>query len=251
MRTLRTELRKVVAYRAPLLVAVGALLLVGLWDIAIVVRGQSGLKAMDSSLAFSGIVLPIMWFIIPMLVVGADTYEGTLWPALQARPRASKVLGGKAVASLVVAVVTALLAGLMLTGLVLTTAHGVPTAEMLPTAAGRLAVQAVLCTTISFAFFVLTGYRGASWIILGLLVWIHLVERVLSSALPGTAGLVGMPFRLVDFWIRGKWAATMPQLDSFGYGPLAVFTAVLAALASSSFILFSDSSGRTWGRKHR
>ncbi|MBW3085339.1 hypothetical protein KEM60_01536 [Austwickia sp. TVS 96-490-7B] len=249
MRTLRTELRKVVAYRLPLFVAVGALLLVGLWDVTILARGQSGLRAMDSSLAFSGIVLPTAWFIIPMLLVGADTCEGTLWPALHSRPGTTRVLMGKAVAAVVVAVVTALLAALMLAGLTLVTSHGAPTVEVLPAVIGRLLIQAMLCTVIAFSIYVLTGYQGASWIILGLLVWIHFVERVLSSALPGNAGMLGMPFRLVDFWIRGKWSATMPQLEMFGFGPLAVYTAALAALAAGSFIFFSDSSGRTWGRK--
>ena len=112
-----------------------------------------------------------------------------------------------------------------------------------------MCVLLVIWISLATGLEVLTSYKGA-WVILALLLWIHLIERLLGSALPGIGGMLAVPFRLADFWLRGEWERINPWEYSWtGAAPIAAYTLVVVTAAAASFLLFSDASGRTWGRK--
>ncbi|SEW40104.1 hypothetical protein SAMN05421595_2762 [Austwickia chelonae] len=248
---LRTELLKILVYRTTLFAVAGALALTTFWDISLLLRGQNAPKVFDSGLAFGGIVLPLVWFTVPILVISGDTHHGTLWPALVSQPRPHRILVSKWIASVIVALVSAVTAWIALFAVVQIAPAGAELVPVMFSALPRLCTQAALCVTLGFALFLLTGYQGAPWIILGLMVWIHFMERVFSSTLQGKAGMIGMPFRLVDFWIRHRWVGAYAENDAVAFLPLTLYCVVTAVIAGSVFLFFSDSSGRTWGRKQR
>lgn len=253
MRSVLTEMRKVHAYRVPLLVAWAVPVLCGLWGCSLIIRGEaveSARQLLDSYLAFGGILLPVAWFTLPMLLVNGDLHDGTLRPALLADPRPIRVVAAKWVASILAALASAGLVWLFLAGALLLRPDGSTVAALAVAVLPRLLVQAVVCVILGLGIYLLTGFRGTAWLVLCLIVWTQLIERVLGSALPGTSGMLLSPFRLIDFWVRMRWADTpFAALQTTGFVPLTGYALVIALVAGVLYARYADRSGRSWGRK--
>lgn len=253
MHPLRAEAYKAWAYRTPVLVAGGGWLLVAAWAASLVVRGQAAGEAMrvvDSALAMSSLVLTVVWFLLPMVVVGGDLVDGTLGPALVAVPHPRRVILAKAAVSIGLAVIVALCAwGAMAIALALRP-DGAAAIPVLMQAGWRLVVVAVLCSALGAAAFLLSGHRGAAWLTLALLVWSQLGERVLISVSAADIGMRLSPFRLIDFWVRVRWDQVgQHALDDWAPIPLTILVAVSGAAALLVLIFRTDRSGRPWSRK--
>ncbi len=252
MRSLATELFKLVGYRMPVRLAGAGIGMVGFWNVTLVLRGTAAGDAehlFDSALAFSGVVLPLTYFAFAVSVLNGDVSDGTLRPCLVVSPRPRTVLLSKWAASTVGAVTSAVLAAAALAIALSIFPGGATFLGLLPETTVKLVVQALLCVTLSFALHVATGYQAGAWVVLGLLAWMHLIERVLGSALPGRAGMFASPFRLIDFWIRDRWGATQfSDLATLGFLPLTVAVVAVSVLTILLFLRFSDYSARPWGR---
>lgn len=251
LRLVRAELFKSVAYRTPTLAALGAVALIALWATQILIRnaayGED--RFLTSMLGITGAILPVMAFLIPMLLIEADTRAGDLTPVLVYSHRPRSVLIAKWAVSVFVGVcAVTLIWGTIVLPLVVFYGQDDALLSQLPIL-GRMYVLVVLWVSFSTACEVLTGYKGP-WVVLGLLLWVHLIERLLGSALPGTSGMLAVPFRLADLWLRGEWQRIDPWgLSWAGAAPLAGYTILIAGAAVVSFIFYSDASGRAWGRK--
>lgn len=253
MRSVLTEVRKVHAYRVPMLVAWAIPVLCGLWGYSLIIRGasvESAQHLLDSYLAFGGVLLPVTWFMLPMLLVNGDLHDGTLRPALLANPHPLRVIGAKWIASVITALASAGLVWLFLIGALLLRPDGSAIMVMAVEALPRLLVQATACVILGMGIYLLTGFRGTPWLILGFVVWAQLIERVLGSALPGTAGMLASPLRLIDFWVRMRWSDTQfTELQNIGFIPFAVYATVIALIGAVLYSRYTDRSGRAWSRK--
>lgn len=253
MRSVLTEVSKVHAYRVPMLVAWAVPLLCGLWGYSLILRGasvESAQRMLDSYLAFGGVLLPVAWFMLPMLLVNGDLHDGTLRPALLANPHPLRVIGAKWIASLVAALASAGLVWLFLTGVLLLRPDGSAILDLAVEALPRLLVQATACVFLGMGIYLLTGFRGAPWLVLGFVIWGQLIERVLGSALPGMAGMLTSPLRLIDFWVRMRWSDTQfTELQNIGFIPFTVYATAIALIAVVLYSRYADRSGRAWSRK--